>query len=91
MGFSEDHALNALRLSDGTIGVAVELMQHFKEIILISGDGKSGGRGENLRVVPPLKRAWVKVRTDIEPPLTPQSVVERDDSQHKDSKELGKS
>ena len=90
-GFSEDHALNALRLSDGTIGVAVELMQHFKEIILISGDGKSGGRGENLSFVPPLKRAWVKVPTDIKPPLTPQNVVDRDYAQHKDSKELGKS
>ena len=30
MGFSEDHALNALCLYDGTIGGAVELMQHFK-------------------------------------------------------------
>ena len=38
-----------------------------------------------------MKRAWVKVPTDIKPPLTPQSVVDRDDAQHKDSKELGKS
>ena len=91
MGFSEDHALNALRLSDGTIEGAVELMKHFKESILISSDGKSGGRGENLRVISPLKRAWVEVTTDIDPPLNPQSVVDRDDAQHKDSKELGKS
>ena len=69
----------------------MELMQHFKESILISGDGKSGGGGEDLRVVSPLKRVWVEVTTDIDPPLTPQSVVDRDDAQHKDSKELGKS
>ena len=69
----------------------MELMQHFKESILIGGDGKSGGRGEDLRVVSPLKWAWVEVPTDIDPPLTPQSVVDRDEAQHKDSKELGKS
>ena len=73
MGYSEDHALNALRLSDGTIEGAVELMKHFKESILISGDGRNGGGGEDLRVIPPLKRAWVEVPTNIEPPLTPQS------------------
>ena len=91
MGFSEDHAVNALCISNGTIGGAVELMQHFKKSILISGDGKSGGGGEGLRVVSPLKRAWVKVPTDIEPPLTPQNVVDRDDAQHQNSKQLGKS
>ena len=91
MGFSEDHTINALRLSDGTIGGAVGLMQHFKKSILISGDGKSGGIGEDLRVLSPLKRAWVEVPTNIDPPLTPQNVVDRDDAQHKDSKELGKS
>ena len=88
MGFSEYHALNALRLSDRTIGGAVELMQHFKESILIDGDGKSGGGGEDLRVVSPLKLAWVKVTTDIDPPPNPQSVVDRDDAQHKGIKEL---
>ena len=91
MGFSEDHTLNDLCLSDKTIGGAVGLMKHFKEIILISGDGKSGGGGEHLRVISPMKRAWVKVTTDIEPPLTPKSVVDHDDAEHKDSKELGKS
>ena len=91
MGFSEDHALNALCLSDGTIGGAFDSMQHFKESILISGDGKSEGRGEDLRFVSPLKQAWVEVPTDIEPPLNPQNVVDRDDAQHKESKKLGKS
>ena len=38
-----------------------------------------------------MKWAWVGVTTDIDPPLTPQSVVDRYDAQHKDSKELGKS
>ena len=86
MGFSEDHVINALHLSNGTIGGAVELMHHFKESILIGGDGKSGGGGEGLRVVSPLKRALVEVPTDIEPPLTPQNVVDHDDAQHKDIK-----
>ena len=80
MGLSEDHALNALFLSDETIGGAVESMQHFKKSILISGDGKSGGRGEDLRSVSPLKRVWFEVPTDIEPPLTPQNVVDCDDA-----------
>ena len=38
-----------------------------------------------------MKWAWVGVTTDIDPPLTPQSVVDHDEDQHKDSKELGKS
>ena len=86
MVFYEYHALNAIRLSNRTIGSAVDLMQHFKESILISCDGKSGGGGEGLRVISPLKQAWVEVPTDIEPPLTPQNVVDRDDAQHKNSK-----
>ena len=61
-------------------------MQRFKESILIRGDGKSGGGGEGLIVVSPLKRAWVEVPTDIEPPLTPQNVVDHDAAQHKDIK-----
>ena len=91
MGFYEYHVLNALRLSNRTIGSAVELMQNFKESIPISGDGKSGGGGEGLIVIPPLKQAWVEVPTDIDPPLTPQNVVDCDDAQHKNSKELVKS
>ena len=61
-------------------------MQRFKESILIRGDGKSGDGGEGLIVVSPLKRVWVEVPTDIEPPLTPQNVVDHDAAQHKDIK-----
>ena len=86
MGFSENHALNALRLSNRTIGGAVELMQHFKESIFVSVDDKSGGGGECLIVISPLKRALVEVTTDIEPPLTPQNVIDHDEAQHKDIK-----
>ena len=50
MGFSEYHALNTLLLSDGIISGEVELMQYFKKIILIGGDGRSGARGDNLGV-----------------------------------------
>ena len=90
MGFSEDHALNALRLSDGTIGDAVEFMIFFNKRILISGDDRSGGGGEDLRVISPLKQVWAEVPTDIDPSLPPHLVVDCDDAQHKDSKELGK-
>ena len=68
----------------------MELMHHFKEITLISGDGESGGGGEDLRVVSLLKRVWVEVPTDIELPIPPHIVVDRDDSQHKGSKQLGR-
>ena len=44
-----------------------------------------------MRSVSPLKWAWVEVPTDIKPPLNPQNVVDHDEAQHKDSKELGKS
>ena len=50
MGLSKDHSLNALHISDVTIGGVLEFMKIFNESILISGDGQSGGREVDLGV-----------------------------------------